>query len=70
MDKYLVLQKTGGLVTALGVSTLSPDSTGMCDRLRAGIPPRYVSSATQGQLILARLTSVDAVSSGDGSGHR
>jgi len=33
----------GVAVTALGVSTLSPDSTGMCDRLRAGIPPLYVA---------------------------
>ena len=35
--------------------TLSPVSTGMGDRLRTGVPPRYVTKPTTRQLSLASL---------------
>ena len=45
-------------------STFSPVSTGMGDRLRAGITPRYLTKPTIGQLSLASLNSEIDTASG------
>jgi len=51
-------------------STLSPVTTGMGDRLRAGAYTTSVLISHSGQLSLAIPPWVGAVSTGDGSGHR
>ena len=65
----MVVRSSGNGVGRLtrSYSTSSPVSTGMGDRLRAGIPPRYVAIHA-GQLSLAIPPWIGAMNTGDSFG--